>query len=132
MAWREKMGSDSLTKNPQNPQKVSGGGGFESIGGIEYRIENKKGYPVPTIEVDAGPVAIKMNSGILGATVDVLLWPDKAEVDGCEYSNAELVDLLSRGISHDALREVHIIKHEFEGVVVPSKEVEKLEPISKW
>ena len=53
-----------------------------------------------------------MQSAILGV-VDVVFdthKPDQSVVDGCEYSNDELADLISRGLSADRLREIHQIK----------------------
>ena len=64
------------------------------------------------------PISVKMESAILGAIVNVDLWPDRATVDGVNYSLPELRDLLSRKISHDGLREVHALKQEFEGTVI--------------
>jgi hypothetical protein len=140
MGWREKMKSETPTQNPQNPQNLSGAGGFESIESIEHRDENEKGYPIPTTErgfaiderkaiIDAdggqdkqipyiGPVDVVMQSAILGAAVDVILEPDQAAVDGVVYSNAELVDLLSRGISADDLQTIHEVKKQFNGEVI--------------
>ena len=78
------------------------------------------------------PVAIKMECAILGAAVDVQLWADRAMVDGCEYSNQEMVDLKSRGLPAADLRKVHKVKKEFDGVVIPSEEVESFQTISRW
>ena len=121
MGWRERMGAvehlKTPTQNPQYPQKLSGGGGFEGIESIEHRNENENGYPIPTtedefamderqaiIQFDGGqdtqpveyPVEVKMESAILGAA---------------------------------DLRAVHRIKKSFDGAVVPSAEVTKFKPV---
>ena len=70
------------------------------------------------------PVAVKINSSILGATVDVSLEPDQAVVDGVEYSNGELTDLISRGLPSDGLRAVHEVKRTFQGQVVSTRQSE--------
>ena len=146
MGWREKMGAvgdehlKPHTQNTQNTQKGVGVRAFESIEDIEHRFENVKSYPVPDTEkafsederqaiqdVDGGqdtkpveyPVEVKMDSSILGATVDVMLWPDRAEFDGVAYSNSELTDLKSRGLSAADLRAVHEVKKQFNGTVIP-------------
>jgi hypothetical protein len=67
---------------------------------------------------DTGPVAIQMDSHILGGAVNVRLWPDRAEVAGVEYSNDELADLIKRGLPADDLRAVHEVKQAFDGKVV--------------
>jgi hypothetical protein len=61
------------------------------------------------------PVAIQMDSLTLGATVDVLLWPDRTMVDGARYGKQELADLLSRGTPAADLRIIHNVKKEFNG-----------------
>ena len=66
------------------------------------------------------PVRVAMKSAILGAAVDVLLWPDRATVDGVAYSLDELAELKSRGISAADLQTVHRVKHDFEGEVIQS------------
>ena len=63
------------------------------------------------------PVEVKMESAILGAAVDVMLWPDRATVDGVEYSNDELKNLIGRKPSADDLRVVHEVKKQFNGEV---------------
>lgn len=67
---------------------------------------------------DNGQVEVKMDSAILGDAVDVILEPDQAQVDGVQYSNAELVDLIGRGIAAADLRVVHRVKMEFGGEVM--------------
>lgn len=136
MGWREKMGSKTLARNPIYSKNLSG----EGVSRVNSKeSENEKGFPIPIIDVDGGhgvpgigPVAIKMKSSILGATVDVSLEPDQATVAGVEYSNDELKDLLSRGLSAADLQTVHEVKKQFDGAVIPSKEVEKSNPISRW
>lgn len=61
------------------------------------------------------PVVIQMKSSSLGRTVRVELWPNRATVDGAEYSNKEMMDLKNRGFSHERLREIHEVKRSFEG-----------------
>jgi hypothetical protein len=145
MGWREKMGSETPTRNPINPKTLHGKE-VSSVSRVNSKgSENEKpGYLIPTtenefamderaaIQADGGqdepgtgsgvsfPVAIVMDSAILGSTVDVMLWPDRAEVAGVQYSNAELVDLKSSGLPADDLRVVHRVKQTFDGVVIPS------------
>jgi hypothetical protein len=64
------------------------------------------------------PVPIKMDSPILRDSVDVLLWPDRAEVEGLEYSLDEIKALKSRGPSAADLMAVHEAKKAFEGKVI--------------
>jgi hypothetical protein len=68
--------------------------------------------PADTVEY---PVAIQMDSLTLGATVDLLLWPDRTMVDGTPYNKQELADLISRDISAADLRIIHNVKREFNG-----------------
>ena len=126
------------TQNTQNTQKGGGHKAFESTEDIEYVFEKVKSYPIPTGEndfaqderqaiqdVDGGvepmpvdyPVPIVMNSAILGAMVEVMLWPDRATVDDVEYSQDELVDLKSRGLSAADLRATHEVKRNFDATV---------------
>jgi hypothetical protein len=72
------------------------------------------------------PVAVKMESAILGATVPVELWPDRAEVEGVPYSNKEMRDLMSRGLSAERLREVHEVKRSFEGQTLTIEQAKAL------
>jgi len=145
MGWREKMAAKSKTKthtintiNPKNERDQA----FSSISSINSKgIENEKGYPIPEDELEfarderqaivdgdgsqdeqipySGPVDVVMDSAILG-TVPVILSPDQAEVAGVEYSNKELVDLLSRRLTAAEIAEIHRIKQSFDGGVVPS------------
>ena len=86
----------------------------------EFRkIEPDK--PEPDGDPVEYPVTIKMESAILGAAVDVFLWPDRATVDGVGYSNQELVDLKSSGLPADDLRVVNRIKKQFDGAVIPER-----------
>lgn len=87
-------------------------------------------------EIETGIYRRRMDSKTLGV-VDVVFdthKPDKATVDGAEYSLPELRDLLSRKISHDDLRTVHQVKQEFAGTVIPSKQATEIEsyPITRW
>jgi hypothetical protein len=142
MGWRQKMKSETLTRNPINPKNLHGEE-VSSVSSVNSRgsKNEKPGYPIPTTEaefakderqaiIDVGggqdsgpveyPVEVKIESAILGAAVDVMLWPDHATVDGVEYSKQELADLLSRGISAADLQTVHRVKHDFEGEVIQS------------
>ena len=83
---------------------------------IEYARAERKAIQADGGK-DAGPVAIQMDSHILGPDVPVELWPDRAMVAGVQYSSDELADLISRGISADDLRVVHEIKKTFNGEV---------------
>ena len=76
------------------------------------------GQGVPCIDVEY-PISVKMKSAILGRDVKVNLWPDRATVDGTEYSLSELDDLIRRKLSHEDLRTVHCVKQDFEGAVIP-------------
>ena len=146
MGWRDKMGGDgalehsrSLEQKEQKEQKVDDRGAFATSATIALRVENKKsGYPIPDTEPEfalderqaiiavdggqdipySGPVEVKMDSAILGATVDVSLEPNHATVGGVFYSKAELVDLKTRSLSAATLRTVHEAKQAFDGVVV--------------
>lgn len=53
--------------------------------------------------------------------------PGRAMVDGCEYSNTELVNLKSRNLSPDRLQKIHQMKKEFGGQVIPSGQAEEIE-----
>ena len=55
-------------------------------------------------------------------------------VDGVVYTNDELKDLLGRGLPAADLREVHLVKQEFEGTVIPSKQATKIKshPTTRW
>ena len=64
------------------------------------------------------PVSVKMKSGILGIIVDVMLWPNRATVDGIGYRNDELKGLISRGLSAADILAVHNVKESFEGQVM--------------
>ena len=150
MGWREKMGGsgsgkvnpETYTKNAINPKKDPD----QTISSISSMgIENEKsGYPIPQseaaftederqaiIDVDGGqdtkpveyPVAIKMESAILGATVDLMLWPDRAEVDGVQYSNEELKNLIGRKPSAADLQTIHEAKKQFDGGVTLSNQI---------
>jgi hypothetical protein len=68
------------------------------------------------------PVEVKMDSSILGATVDVLLWPDRAEVDGVQYTNDELKNLLSRNRDRGTMVAAHEAKRTFGGDVLDRKQ----------
>jgi hypothetical protein len=63
------------------------------------------------------PVVVAMVSSILGAAVDVMLWPDRATVAGVPYTKTELTELISRGLPADDLRAVHEVKKSFNGEV---------------
>ena len=68
-----------------------------------------------------------MESAILGAAVDVELWPDRARVDDVAYSNNELADLLTMRLSADALLVAHETKKAFGGEVITLEEAQELE-----
>jgi hypothetical protein len=53
------------------------------------------------------PVTVKMESKILGKTVDVRLWPDRAKVEGVSYTINELKTLISKGYSAANIRNNH-------------------------
>ena len=151
MGWREKMGGAvAITKTEtmeQKEQKEQKGPDREASATSATKVEKVKNYPIPTtekefamderqaiIEADGGqdsglveyPVAIVMKSTILGADVPVEFWPDRAEVDGVQYSNDELAELLSRGPPVADLRAVHETKKSFDGEVVPGVVGEKI------
>jgi hypothetical protein len=103
--------------------------------------EKTEGYPIPTDEktfsmderlslmvdgAESYPVSVTMESAPLGV-VGVLLWPDRAIVDGCEYSNAEMTDLKSRGLSHEKLLNIHEVKRGFEGQVITQAQATEIE-----
>jgi len=72
------------------------------------------------IQAEGGPsfpVAMVLEGSILGAAVDVLLWPDRATVAGVEYSNDELKNLISRGLPAADLQTIHEVKKSFNGEV---------------
>jgi hypothetical protein len=144
MGWREKMKSKTPTRNPINPKNLRGEG-VSSVSRVNSKgSENKKGgYPIPTdetefaederraiIDVDGGvepmpvkyPVEVKMESAILGGTADVMLWPDRATVDGVQYTNDELKDLLSRNRDRETMVAVHEAKRGFSGEVLSAVE----------
>jgi len=146
MGWREAVGkhalsnSDTLVQKVQNIQKVQTSGAFVPSVPFVSRFENEKSYPIPDTEpefaederqaiIDAdggqdktitysGPVDMVMESSILGSSVDVILEPDQATIEGVIYSNAELMDLKSRGLSAADLRAVHEVKNQFNGEVI--------------
>lgn len=72
-------------------------------------------------EIKNGIYRRRMDSKILGV-VDVVFdthKPDQAMVGGVPYSNQELTDLISRGISAADLITVHEVIRSFEGHVIP-------------
>ncbi|EFK08956.1 conserved hypothetical protein [delta proteobacterium NaphS2] len=85
-------------------------------------------------EIETGPsypVSVAMESAILGTTVDVHLWPDHVQVAGVTYSNNELADMKSRGLSAARLQKIHQAKRSFDGEVIPLDQIEKFKPISR-
>ena len=53
------------------------------------------------------PVTVKMESAVLGKTVDVHLWPDRAKVENVSYTIEEMKTLLSKGFSAANIRNMH-------------------------
>ena len=53
------------------------------------------------------PLIIKMESKVLGKSVDVHLWPDRAKVENVSYTFDELKTLLSKGLSAANIRNIH-------------------------
>jgi hypothetical protein len=80
-------------------------------------IQADGGRDKPGIGPMEYPVKAKMDSSILGADVPVELWPDRAMVDGVEYSKQELADLLSRGLPAADLEMIHETKRSFDGEI---------------
>jgi hypothetical protein len=145
MGWREKMGgalaiakTETLEQKPQKEQKGADQGASATIATIATKVEKIKNHFIPAdekdfarvereaiVDADGGvesmpveyPVEVKMESAILGATVDVMLWPDRAEVDGTIYTNKELTELKSRGLSAADLQTIHEAKKQFDGEI---------------
>ena len=82
-----------------------------------YRFEERAAIIAVDGEPDY-PVEVSIDSPILGAVLDVFMWPNRATFDGVEYSNDELAGLISRGISAENLRVAHKIKKFFQGKVI--------------
>ena len=132
MGWREAVGkhalssSDTLVQKVQYIQKVQTPGDFVPSVPFVSRFKNEKGERRAIIDVDGGveavpvkyPVDIKMESATLGTTVDVMLWPDRATVDGVQYTNDELKNLLSRNRDRGTMVAVHEAKRTFDGGVL--------------
>jgi hypothetical protein len=81
------------------------------------------------IQAEGGPslpVEMVLENSILGATVPVELWPDRALVDGVSYSNEEMTDLIDRGLSAERLREIHMVKQSFEGKALTIEQAKAL------
>ena len=109
------------------------------------RNQKTKGHPIghhanglhePKEETAAAIRTYKrlMKSPILGE-VQLIFNQDKSNsaiVSGVTYFIDELADLISRRLSHEALRKIHQVKSEFEGQVVLAKEAKDVEPISRW
>ena len=53
------------------------------------------------------PLIIKMESKVLGKSVDVHLWPDRAKVESVSYTIEELKALLSKSFSAANIRNIH-------------------------
>ena len=120
MGWRKLMGKnekvDPLARNPKNPKNLS-----EEGDSSVFRVNSLGAKKTKT----SFPVAVKMESSVFGATVDVELWPDRAKVAGCDYSNTEMRDLIRRGLSHEQLLAIHEVKQIFEGHALTREEDKK-------
>ena len=149
MGWREKIGgkvshmkSGTLEQKAQNEQKCFDTGAFATFANIAPKSEKLIEDPLPyakktsaqaeraTIRLQGRhsfPVVVKMESGILGAVVDVNLWPDRATVDGCQYSNQEMLDLIGLGLSAGGLWEIHSVKKSFSGTVIHAGDLTEME-----
>ncbi len=80
-------------------------------------------------EIETGFYQRWMDSKTLGV-VDVVFDarnPDLAMVDGVVYSNAEMRDLIGRGLPADELRAVHETKKAFDGEAVSLVDVAGME-----
>ena len=53
------------------------------------------------------PVTVKMESAVLGKTVDVHLWPDRAKIENVSYTIDEVKSLLSKSFSAANIRNIH-------------------------
>ena len=53
------------------------------------------------------PVTVKMESLVLGKSVDVHLWPDRAKVENVSYTLDELRTLISKGPSPANIGNIH-------------------------
>ena len=53
------------------------------------------------------PLTTRMESKVLGKTVDVHLWPDRARVEDVNYTLDELRTLISKGSSAANIRSIH-------------------------
>ena len=53
------------------------------------------------------PVTVKMESKVLGKSIDVHLWPDRAKVENVSYTIEEIKTLLSKGFSAGNIRNIH-------------------------
>ena len=146
MGWREAIGkhalsnSETLVQKVQNIQKVPRIDASVPFVPIVSRFENEKGYPIPDTEPefaqDERRAIIDVDGGPQGHSMDVTLEPDRATVDGGQYSNDELADLLSRGLSAAEIQAVHETKRAFAGMVIRQGEAAEIEsrayPYERW
>ena len=80
---------------------------------------------VENSEPDSRIIKRTMNSKVFGGNVDLVFnldEPDQAAVGSVKYTNAELADLKSRGLSAADLMLIHETKKSFDGSVIPSDE----------
>jgi len=53
------------------------------------------------------PVIVKMESKVLGKTVDVHLWPDRARVENVTYTLEEMKGIISECVSQSKMKDIH-------------------------
>ena len=72
----------SIAQKEQKEQKGGEEGSIATIADIAPKNQKVKIMSEAEAMPVEYPVEVKMDSSILGAAVDVLLWPDRAEVQG--------------------------------------------------